>query len=394
MSRPELNVGVLTALSPEADPARWRRLAQQLIDDTTGAFEDATGARWHLHLTESLRLRDDETRRPADFLDEASLQMVEGPFDYVLVITDVGLSAQGQAVVAGLASPTARIAVLSTRKLLITPRGRPVRTLEDEAVRWNAGALAMHLMGHLLGLDHSRSAGDVMAPFAFDDDRRRLPGFREADRRELHNVTGRLPERVQSGGTLRRLLFHLTSAARHPLYFLTTLWRNRALLLPLFLPSLATAAVAPTFILIFTAEIWDVGLNMTSDVAWIFGILNVVAATWYLTFVQDLFFPRKEKRRITEHMALVNTVIFSTILLAMVGLFAMVGLLMLFIVFYIFPPGLMATWPTLEDPIVDIADRIRLAGFISAVGVLTGALAGGLESRTVIRHLALFLREP
>ena len=54
----------------------------------------------------------------------------------------------------------------------------------------------------------------------------------------------------------------------------------------------------------------------------------------------------------------------------------------------------MTTWPTLEDPLVDTWDKVRLAAFISTVGVLTGALAGGLESRTVIRHLALFLDEP
>ena len=42
-------------------------------------------------------------------------------------------------------------------------------------------------------------------------------------------------------------------------------------------------------------------------------------------------------------MAVVNVVIFLTILFAILGLFVMVGLLMLFIEFYIFPSNLMTT---------------------------------------------------
>lgn len=37
---------------------------------------------------------------------------------------------------------------------------------------------------------------------------------------------------------------------------------------------------------------------------------------------------------------------------------------------------------------------LRPAAFISMVGVTAGAPAGGLESRTIIRHLALFEDEP
>jgi hypothetical protein len=50
----------------------------------------------------------------------------------------------------------------------------------------------------------------------------------------------------------------------------------------------------------------------------------------------------------------------------------------------------MRTWPTLSKPEILLEDKIRIAVFISTVGVTTGALAGGLESRTIIQHLALF----
>jgi hypothetical protein len=70
----------------------------------------------------------------------------------------------------------------------------------------------------------------------------------------------------------------------------------------------------------------------------------------------------------------------------------MVGLLMLFMELYVFPSDLIQTWPTLNKQAVNLTDLIRLASFISTVGVTTGALAGGFESRAVIRELSLFRR--
>jgi predicted Zn-dependent protease len=395
MSRAEINAGVVLALSPGADVEAMRAFARRAAEDARGELEDASGVRWIFHHEEPARLAGDDPRRPSDFLDEASLRMVEGPYDMVLVVTDVGLVSRKRRVVAGLASSVSHVAVLSTRKLLIAPRGKPVRRLDSDEVRANAAALLLHLTGHLLGLDHDARSGGAMAPYQFREELRQIPRFPPAARRELARRAERFPEREHTGqGILGVLWFHLMSLLRHPVLALKPLLRNRAPLLPLALPSLATAAVAPTFILVFTAEIWDVGLNLPEREAWGFAIISVLAATWYLVEVQGLFFPHKEKRVITEHMAVVNISILLTMLLAMLGLFLMVALLMLAVEVFIFPPGLISTWPTLQDPEVTLRDRFVLAAFISTVGVLTGALAGGVESRTVIRHLALFRDDP
>jgi hypothetical protein len=170
--------------------------------------------------------------------------------------------------------------------------------------------------------------------------------------------------------------------------------RNRAPLLPLSLPKLATAAVTPTLVLVFSAETWDVGVHLTSGVAGIFALVSVLAATVYLTLIQRLFFPRKGKRVLTEQMAVVNVAVFLTVLAAVIGLFVMVGLLMLGIELFIFPQDLITNWPTLENPEVGFVDLLHTSAFISTIGVLTGSLAGGLESRTVVRHLALFSDRP
>lgn len=97
---------------------------------------------------------------------------------------------------------------------------------------------------------------------------------------------------------------------------------------------------------------------------------------------------------ITEQMALVNVTVFCLLLLAMVGLFALVGSIILLIELAVFPPNLMTNCPSLEDPSVGFVDFVRVGVFISTTGVLSRALAGGIENRMALRHLALFRDRP
>lgn len=387
-----VDVGVVVAHTPSTDakPLRW--FARRAVADAKPEMESATGVEWRFHAEEPYRLADDGGRRPSDFLDQASLRMVEGPYDLVVVVTNAPLTSRSRKAVPGLASSVSRVAVVSTRRLVRTARDRPPRELDDEAVRWNAATLVVHLLGHVLGARHG---GGVMVPFRFDESRRKVPAFDGRAESRLRRRASRLPDQEEVvSGPVQRFAFHVRSALAHPRLVLLPLVRNRAPLLPLSLPKLATAAVTPTLVLVFSAETWDVGVHLTSLVAGGFALLSVLAASLYLTLIQRLFFPRKEKRVVTEHMAVVNVAVFLTVVAAVVGLFVMVGLLMLGIELFIFPENLITNWPTLDDPAVTFVDLLHTAAFVSTLGVLTGALAGGLESRTVLRHLALFLDQP
>lgn len=394
----EINIGVIAAHSPDVSLEELEAFAKQLCEDVTPILEEATSTRWIFHREVPTRLARDDPRRASDFLDEASLRMVEGPYDAVVVVTDVSLVSRRQRVVPGLASAVARIAVLSAGRLQVSPRGEPLRMLDSDTVRCNAATLLLHLVGHTMGLDHAPpAAGIVMSPFSVDPDRRGIPEFGDRTRRRLERLALRFPGREDlDEGTLSELWFHLSSALRDPWQVLVPVLRSRALFLPLHLPRLATAAVAPAFILVFTAEIWDAGFHMTNGEVWLFALLSILASALYLLVAQNLFLPQKEKRFHTEHLARVNVSILLIVLLAILGLFLMVGLLMLLIQIFLFPPNLIREWPSLDlgSAVITLVDQVRIAALISTIGVLTGALAGGLESRDVIRHLGLFEREP
>jgi hypothetical protein len=133
---------------------------------------------------------------------------------------------------------------------------------------------------------------------------------------------------------------------------------------------------------------------MGNATAALFAIASIVTAAGYLLFAQNLSFPRKRHRVVTEHTALVNVTVFLVLVLAMVGLFVLVWAVILVIEIAVFPPNLMSDWPSLEEPTVGVVDLVRTGAFISTIGVLSGALAGGLESRAIVGHLALFARRP
>ncbi|HEV7350393.1 hypothetical protein [Telluribacter sp.] len=394
---PEVHVGLLVMHRASANRDDLLAFTEQLAQDVQPEITAATGIKWFFHFTDPAPMSGSDTRQPSDFLDEASLHMAEGPYDLIIVVTDVALISRKKHVEPALTSLVSRVSVISTRKLISSPRGKPVRKLASESVRWNAALLLLHVLGHLNGLDHKpRRKSPLMAPFIFREDLGTIPAFTKSERNKLHKRAGRFPERELRGGNwLDSLIFHVLAAFRHPMDIVRPLLRNWAIFLPLSLPGLATAAVAPSFVLIFTAEIWDAGLNMDMATVALYALISILVASYYLIRVQSLFLPRKEKKLLTEHLAVANTVIYLSVLLACIGLFLLVTGLMLLIVLYIFPESLMKTWPTLLDqPNIDTAAKIKLAAFISTFGVTTGALAGGLENRTLIRHLALFENKP
>lgn len=389
---PEMNVGIIIASGFPENKEEFIPYADQLGRDVKQELTNSTGLAWNFEITDKINLKDHDPRNPTYFLDNASLIMAEGSYDLICVLTDVPLLSRRNRIEAGLLSEVARIMVISTHKLVTTPKKKAALQLNNDRVRINSALLFLHLTGHLLGLKHtSLGNSKIMGRLEFDQELKKIPSFTKKENEILKKKAKHAPEReLQGGNFLESFVFHILMTLRHPKNFFSPLLKNWAILLPLSLPGLATAAVAPAILLIFSAEIWDVSLGMTNLTAGVFAVISIMFGSFYLVRVQSLFLPRKDKNNITEHIAVTNSVIYFSIFLACIGLFVMVGGLVMIVEIYVFPEDLLKTWPTLGTPEVLLEDRIRLAVFISTIGVTTGALAGGLESRKVIQHLALF----
>jgi hypothetical protein len=87
---PEVHADMVLVVTPAAPIEPLHQRAQRLVDDIRPEMDRAKGARWVFGVLEPVRPSDDDPRLTFDFLDEASLQMVEAPLDLVLVVTDTG----------------------------------------------------------------------------------------------------------------------------------------------------------------------------------------------------------------------------------------------------------------------------------------------------------------
>ena len=386
---PSLRAALLVVHSPASKPEPLQRLAERITKAADGEVDAATGVKWEFVTPLPRALDEAKTHSVADFLSKAMTTMSEGLLDLVVVITDVPISGQDKTLVYGSHSRPARVAVMSTHRLLQGGDGDAVRKLTDADVVRNASALFLHLLGHLVGLVHQWHPGDLMAPFRFDAQREE-PRFTEDQRRKLKRKARKLPDqKVEAAGPLMSFLFHLVSALRNLSDVMLPVLRGRAFKIPLAMTSMLTAALIPVIVLVFTAEIWDVALHLSWQTAIASGLATVILGSLYLAVVQDLFFPRKERETLTEHAAVVNVVVWLCMLEALVGLFVLIFAFVWGIERYVFPPALMQRWTGLGQ-VATLGDQLKLAVFVSTLGTLTAALGGGLDKQTVARHLALF----
>lgn len=384
---PSLRAALLVVHAPESKAEPLQALAGSIAQTAEREVEAATGVAWEFVRPLPRALDEAKTASVSDFLSKAMTAMSEGLLDLAVVLTDVPISGQDRTLVYGSHSRTARVAVMSTHRLLQDGKAEEARGLGDPAVARNATALALHLVGHIVGLPHQRAG--LMAPFRFDAARPE-PRFSDAERAELRDKARKLPDKtVEDAGLLRAFLFHVESAARNAAEVLRPVLRARALRIPLAMPSMLTAGLIPVIVLVFTAEIWDTALHLTLRGAVAFAVGTLLASSLYVAIVQDLFFPRREKETLTEHAAVVNTVVWLCMLEALVALFVLIALFVWGLERYAFPPELMARWTGIERDI-QLLDRVRVAVFVSTLGTLTAALGGGLDKRTVARNLALF----
>jgi predicted Zn-dependent protease len=321
-----------------------------------------------------------------EFLQIAIVEKVERRLHFLLVITNVDISAQRQSYVLALPSELTNIGVLSTRRLNPTFWGDPA---DSQIVTERLTALMLHTLGHLLGLPHDSDEDNVMHDFESVEDLQPMQLFRDEQIAAMkRNLPMETRERYTQRGTWHIVLRWILSNGR-------AVWRGvmraNPIDLAFKLPTMWTAAISLIIVLFFTAEIWDVASTVSVYELGLFSFTALVIATSVLHRAYGLRIGRTRNKALAESTVVTQATTVLSLLLTLIVFYVALFIITYLGIVVIFPHKLMETWPTV-DPATRIIDHIKLSLFLSTMGTLGGSLGGRAEDKSFIRHI-LFLDE-
>ena len=316
-----------------------------------------------------------------DFLRIGLNEKIERGFDFLLIITEVDLSASKLAYALALPSQLTNVAVISTKRL--DPAFWGQQTKVETSPR-RLASLMLHSFGHLLNLPHHADAGNVMFDFKAVEELDQMMDLTshqrqiviknlpiEARERVSRRESGRWSFVIRTIGVNLRGIFNGVRQA-NPIRLLSRL------------PTMITAALSVLIFLLFTPDMWDVASSVDLYQMAIFGCLSIFGATLalYRSFSSGPISGRD--RTLSESAVVTEVVIAMCLLLTMTILFWIFAGLPYLAIVTIFPTQLMETWTTVE-PATGVRQHIKLCLFISGLAILAGSLGGRADSQDLIR---------
>lgn len=383
----EYVVGVMTMEVEEKDSERFHRHVTQGVEGFKDAVRDVLGVRVALlsfagpHLTPAAG-----AYAPLDFLHIGMTEKLEREVHFLLIVTEVDLSATTFSYTLALPSQLTNVGVVSTKRLNPDFWG----DREDAALTVRRlSTLLLHTFGHLLNLPHARDPQNVMYHFAGVEDLSGMSSLTDGQRERMRQALPReAHERTSREGRWRFVLQTLFRARRS---IARAVMRANPFRLVTRLPTMITAALSVMIISFFSAEIWDVGSTVELYQLALFSAVAVLTASavLYRTFSFGGVLGRG--RVLAESTIVTGAATGLSLILTMLLLFAVfMGLIYLGSI-TIFPRKLMETWPTV-DPAVRTLDHVKVSLFVAALGVLAGSLGGRADSKDLVRGV-LFVDE-
>lgn len=323
---------------------------------------------------------------PLDFLQIGISEKLERNVHFLLIVTEVDLSATTLSYTLALPSQLTNVGVISTKRLNPDFWG----DREDAALTvQRLSTLLLHTFGHLLNLSHARDPQNVMYNFAGVDDLVGMTHLTQTQRQRMRQMLPR--EAHERTSRNRRWQFVLRTLVRDWRSIARAVARANPLRLVTRLPTMITAALSVIIIVFFSAEIWDVGSTVELYQLALFSAAAVGTATavLYRTFAFGGVLGRG--RVLAESTIVTSAATALSLVLTMLLLFGVFMGLTYLGTITIFPRKLMETWPTV-DPAVRTLDHMKVSLFVAALGVLAGSLGGRADSKDLVRGV-LFVDE-
>ncbi|RME10136.1 MAG: hypothetical protein D6802_10150 [Ardenticatenia bacterium] len=338
-----------------------RHRLQAMLADQFPQFE------WQIHFWERRTFPPRGALPPLDLLEIGVQEKLYHGWDYAIVLVPNDLHPRHRPFVIGVPSSALEVAVLSTARL------GDSSLLAERIV-----GLALHLLGHIWGLDHGdgpmRPPEDplaiVPAPFTNEQWAAILNRLKETADTRLEE------ERVRWG----RLAFYWRTLRANPTSLLADILGYAPWRFPFRMGRLTAAAAVSTVFLVLTAEAWEVGVNLSLWVESIATFGAILIAALFIFLGQNVSDVARETGW-REQIVRTQFVLFTILLIGMLFLWAVLFLLMWGILLLL-PRDVISGWASRP---LDWLLLMRYAAFMATLGVLAGALGGNLEEEDELK---------
>lgn len=352
----------------------------QALDDARARLHQALSGgfaqfQWELTIVSRRRFSPLGALDPLALLEFGVREKIAQRWDYALVIVPNELHFRDRPPTWGVPSSALEVAVVSTET------SAPERLGDDVA------AMALHLLGHLWGLDHDDEGPMSPAPRPQDLSRATFPPT------QRDAIVDRLDEvadvRIEEEAPMRHAAhFYWRTFTADPRGILTDIWGYSPWKLPFRLGRLTAGAVTFVVILLLTAETWEVGVSISATAIAV-GALGAIAATTLFLFVGQNLAKMSGPGRWHEQLVRTQIVILGSLLVGMTALWVVLSVAAL-LASLAMPDVVLARW--LGQP-PDLLTLSRHSAFMAVMGLFGGALGGNLEDEGNFKAKFLFDQE-
>jgi len=338
--------------------------------------------RWLMPVVVQPTARREAVEEPFSRLHEGVQERDARAWDFALVVTPQDLRSYYKSYALAVPSRALAVAVLSLARLVPDASDAP------DALARRVAALALHLFGDLNGLWHRdepmaamrppQAVGDLDAERSFEDDEL------EALAAALHDVADlRLEETARPPSSLG---FYLRASRERAAEIGSAVLQAKPWEFPLRLSRLTAAAFSALFILLVTAEVWDLGTSQRP--ATIVGLsLLVIGGTTGFTLTHQKLILRRTRVRVSEQSVVTHVSATLIVLLGMATTYALLFLLTVGLGLTLFGPSLIGRWAPAAAGDATFGPLLVMAGLVSSLGLLIGSLGASFEGQHYFRHI-------
>jgi hypothetical protein len=387
-NKPLMSIGWLLA-AEEADPHRLRAYQQAATDLCALLQAQFPHFHWEMPFVVERRYSPYGALSPLPLLELGVHEKLSRHWDFALVLVPNDLIPHSRIFTLGVPSSALEVAVLSAARIR---RAQEATTSAEMYAATATGesafiegliALALHLLGHVWGIEHAIAGPMVppedchgLCPTDFTDEQQQAI----VDRLE-EVADARLEEQPRRW---RRVPFYWRTFWADPKGIWTDVIGYKPWRLPFRMGRLTAAAAVSIVFLLLTEEAWVVGTNQSVGNLMAGGVVAVVGATLFLFWGQNLGeVARSSSWR--EQIIRTRMVVFLTLWIGMIALWVVLFGISLLTALYV-PTNVPLGWLGLNPQSgVSFTLLVHQGAFMAILGVVIGALGGNLEDEDALK---------